>query len=215
MKTDLHELLDRPLPGEPVPDVDRYLMRSRRALRRRRWVATALSAGGAAVVASLVLTTGVTGLGADGPAAQSSPRFAGSPAADRQTTVQPSVRARHPYAALIVDCLSARGYRPTLGTDGGIGHQGTATSIDDFQAAFGNCSALTSDDWRSVYDQEKATADCLRGFQEDVPQIPPFSTFVDRYPDENRWNSYQFVTARPGDDRWDLLNTQCPQPTLG
>jgi hypothetical protein len=129
------------------------------------------------------------------------------------------------YATSLVDCLAEAGwdveYDPR---DNSITQEGSAAQADAYDAAYEECAAplrgevqplsdLSDEQWRSLYAQEVNTAECLRGLDLDVPEIPALQTFVDRYQTDDPWHAYGFAGS-PSQSDWYRYLEECPQPTI-
>lgn len=124
----------------------------------------------------------------------------------------------------IVECLNRSGWNVTYDRrDNSITREGPADQSGAYRRAYEECSApyeaaekklgdFTEADWRRVYSLETATAECLRREGIDVPDIPAFQTFVDRYPTADVWFAWDFVNVT--ENRYYELLEKCPQPSL-
>ena len=148
MNSDLHDLLDHPLPGEPAHrPAARVVTDARRGLRRRRLAATGLVSAAAVTVTGLALGLG-GGPGATATDATDSAPLAArptaSPASPEAEAWPPSdaaVRERYPAAAALADCLTAAGFPSELGVDGALAFEGTTARADAYEVALDGCQA--------------------------------------------------------------------------
>lgn len=122
-------------------------------------------------------------------------------------------------------CLQDRGWEISVSAaDDSISFRGTSDQVTAYDADYEECEAefgeevtdlaeFTDEMWRDLYHQEEAVADCLRGKGVDVPPIPSYQTFVERYMSDEPWTSYSHVPAISADQEQEL-NEACPQPDL-
>lgn len=125
----------------------------------------------------------------------------------------------------VAACLNEGGwdvdYQPA---DDSISFTGSTTQYRAYRKASDACRAqhdgprrslsdVSEDEWRGLYDEETATAECLRQSSVSVPEIPSYQTYVERYLAEDPWLAYDSV-GEVSSDRWTELNTDCPQPGL-
>lgn len=167
---------------------------------------------GRQVIAAVALAMAVTGCADDGNEAP-----LGRPgAADLAET-----RAVN---AKVVACLVADGWDADLADNGDILTEGDQARYDELDEALATCSEpfsdgateirdYTDDQWRDLYAQEQAAAECLNGHGQEIPAIPSFEVFVTRYRTGDAWMSYRFVSA-VDPAAWDELELVCPQPGI-
>jgi len=126
----------------------------------------------------------------------------------------------------VARCLTEQGWDVQYDElENSIAWSGTSMEQSEaYDAAYAECSEQFGEEvigydeftdamWQDLYSQETETAECLREQGIDVPQVPSFETFVQTYPTEEAWTSYQFVPSS-SESSWRELNRLCPQPRI-
>lgn len=144
-----------------------------------------------------------------------------TPSAESQVTS--SFAEKFPDSQILADCLNEKGWDVELNeATGSVGFEGSTEQADQFEIDQAECmpeddsiplEEFTDEQWATLYDMELATAECLRAEGVDIEQAPSLQVFIDRYKSPEPWMSYAFV-GEVSSDRWDELNTLCPQPTI-
>lgn len=147
---------------------------------------------------------------------------------DPSTSPSPSesVDAEVQVVKAQVDCLVAKGW--TVRYDDQDGGRGYSSVIDDsqsdqFDADTKACKKQvgwtepvidhhwTDEEWQDIYADEQQVAQCLRDEGYDVPEVPSFQEWRDRYGTDDHWSAYGFV-PNVDQQEWKRLNLACPQP---
>ncbi|GAB3615907.1 hypothetical protein GCM10027416_04640 [Okibacterium endophyticum] len=134
-----------------------------------------------------------------------------------------SFAEKYPDSQTLADCLNEKGWDVTLNeATGSVEFEGTTEQMDQYEIDQAECmpeddsiplEELTSEQWTALYEMELETAECLRAEGIEIEEAPSEQVFIDRYKSSDPWTSYTFV-GDVSSDRWDELNTLCPQPAM-